>query len=174
MHVFWNPTPFLTTLIIIRFQLAHIDTLDRQIENEADELEKRTVVLKKGIEQYTDLSEVQDSAKATRECLHDVIEKYKRALQLLDVLGNVSVQDEHKLDSSYELEEVKDLISKLCIHEQDLLNLRKQAHQSELNIGYGDLKADCLKMIDKINRSNITKQSQQNRALLSNPMLMRS
>jgi hypothetical protein len=154
-------------------QLAHINTLDEQIKSELQELDKQTVVLKQGIDKYTNHTEMQDSANANRECLQEMIEKYTRAIQLVDVLGNLTSRNKDNVDGSSEWRELQELTSKINLLEQDLLNQYQHAQLSESKASYGDLKADCLRLVDTINQRIMKKQPNAG-VLLSNPRLMRS
>lgn len=153
-------------------QLAHVNTLDEQIKTETQYIVKQSLFLQKGIEKYSNLAEVQDFACTVRECLQDMLEKYSRALQLVGVLGNASHLNIGKIENSSEWKELQDLTSRIQIHEQDLLTLYKQARLSETNSCYGDLKVDCLRLVDKMNQFIVRKY--QNSELLSNPRYMRS
>ncbi|KAL7441411.1 hypothetical protein ACHAXH_009085, partial [Discostella pseudostelligera] len=133
-------------------ELAHINTLDEQIKSELQELDKQTVVLKQGIDKYTNHTEMQDSANANRECLQEMIEKYTRAIQLVDVLGNLTSRNKDNVDGSSEWRELQELTSKINLLEQDLLNQYQHAQLSESKASYGDLKADCLRLVDTINQ----------------------
>ena len=140
------------------FQLAHINTLDEQIKTEMQEIDKQSIILKKGIEKYSDHAEMQDSANATRECLNDMTEKYSRAIHLVGILGNASQLNMDKVDCRSEWKELHDLASKIHLLERNLLIQYNQAHLSESMTSYGDIKADCLRLVDSINQCIMKKQ----------------
>ena len=153
-------------------QLAYINTLDEQIKTETQEIVKQSLFLQNGIEKYSNLAEVQDFSSTVKECLHDMLEMYSRAIQLVGVWGNASHLNIGRFENSSEWEELQDLTSRIHIHEQDLLTLYKQARLSESNACYGDLKVDCLRLVDKMNQFIVRKY--QSSELLSNPRYMRS
>ena len=76
-----------------------------------NELEKRTIVMTKEIEKYNNLSELQDSADATKYYLGERNEKYTQRIQLLDESLKVSSsqhqQKVDKLESSSAWKEVQ-------------------------------------------------------------------
>ncbi len=132
-------------------QLAHIKTLDEQIKTEIQEIDKQSIVLKEGIAKCSDHTKMQNSANAMRDCLHDMTEKYSRAIQLMEILGNASQLNMDKVDCRSEWKELYDLVSKMNLLERDLLTQYKQVQLSESMTSYGDLKADCLRLVDSIN-----------------------
>ena len=109
-----------------------------------DELGKRTVDMTNDIEQYNSLSELQDSADATRDRLAETKEKLSQGIQLLDGLLQDSPLQEG-LESSLEWQELSELKSQLC--SANALN--------KAGIEYGDIKADCLQLMDTINQGII-------------------
>ena len=131
------------------------------------------VILKQGIDKYTKHTEMQDSANAIRECLHDMIEKYSRAIQLVSELEKSISRNKGNDDGSSEWKELRELTSTINLLEQDLLNKYQHAQLSESKASYGDLKSDCLRLVDKMNQRIIKKQPNSG-VLLSNPRLMRS
>ncbi len=122
------------------------------------EIEKQSIILKKGIEKYSDHTEMQDSDNAMRVCLHDMTEKYSRAIQLVEILDNTSQLNMDKVDCRHEWKELHDLASEINLLERDLLIQYKQAHQAESMTSYGVLKADCLRLVDSINQCLMKKQ----------------
>ena len=108
---------------------------------EMDELGKRTIDMTNDIQKYNNLSELQDSADATRDNLSEMKEKLSKGIQLLDgLLQDSSVQE--GLESSLEWQELPELKSQLC--SANALN--------KAGIEYGDIKADCLQLMDTINQ----------------------
>lgn len=118
------------------------------------EIDKQSIVLKKGIEKYTNFTELQDSSNATKERLHEIMEKYSRAIQLVGVVGNASQRNMDKVDGRSEWNEIQDLTAKINLLEQDLLLHYTQAQLSESMASYGELKANCLRLVDSINQCN--------------------
>lgn len=115
------------------------------------EMDKQSIVLKRGIEKYTNFTEMQDSSNATKECLHEIMEKYSRAIQLVGIV-NACQRNMDKVDGSSEWKELQDLTAKINLLEQDLLLHYTHAQLSESMASYGDLKADCLRLVDSINQ----------------------
>ena len=134
--------------------MARIDTRKERIRAKINELEKWTMVMTKEIKKYNNLSKLQDSADATKDYSGEMNEKYTQRIQLLDEsLEESSSQHQQKvgkLERSSVWKEVQALKSKLCSQGQDLFELQQEAKTTKAGSQYGNIKADCLLLIDEV------------------------
>ena len=130
-------------------------SLDQLITSEIDELDEQTAVFVTEIDKFGKLGELEDSANATRLQLVDMNDKHARGIQILDSLIHLASSSSPQqriniLHNSSEWRELQDLKSKLCAQGRVLLKLQ------ESRTDYGNVKAQCLQLMEEINRGIIS------------------
>lgn len=129
-------------------------SLDGRITSEIDELDEQTAVFVTEIEKFGKLGELEDFANATRLHLVDMNDKHARGIQILDNLMHASSSSPQQrmniLNNSSEWRELQDLKSKLCTQGRVLLKLQ------ESRTDYGNVKAECLQLMEEINQRIIS------------------
>jgi len=131
-------------------ELEYIDRLEGRIAAEIKELEKSTIAMSKEIEKYSNINDLQDSADATKEHLVEMSDKYTQGIQLLEKVKQVD--DEN----SSEWKELQELKSKLRSQRKELLELQEVAELRKAKIEYGNIKDDCLRLVEVINEAIIS------------------
>ncbi len=107
----------------------------------------------KEINTFSKLRELQDSAHATRTHLAAMNDKHARGNQLLDDMlhaSSSSPPQRMNIRNSSEWRELQDLKTELCVQGKDFSKLR------ESKTDYGNLKAECLQLMESINQSIIS------------------
>lgn len=128
-------------------------SLDGRITSEIDELDEQTAAFVTEMSR-TEYGNVKDSANATRLHLVDMNDKHARGIQILDNLMHASSSSPQQrmniLNNSSEWRELQDLKSKLCTQGRVLLKLQ------ESRTDYGNVKAECLQLMEEINQRIIS------------------
>lgn len=123
-------------------------SLDGRITSEIDELDEQTASFVTEMSR-TDYGNVKDSANATRLHLVDMNDKHARGIQILDNLMHASLSSPQQrmniLNNSSEWRELQDLKSKLCTQKLQ-----------ESRTDYGNVKAECLQLMEEINQRIIS------------------
>ncbi len=99
---------------------------------------------------FSELGELQDSAHARKILLADMNDKHARGIQLLDELLNASSSSPPQkinIRNSSEWRELQDLKSGLG---EDFSKLQESRTE------YGNMKTECLQLMETINRSIIS------------------
>ena len=107
----------------------------------------------KEMDKFSELGQRQDSAHATRIHLADLNDKHARGILLLDDLLNESSSSPSQrinIRNSSEWRELQDLKFVLRIQGENLSKL----HVSTTD--YGNMKTECLQLMETINRSTIS------------------
>ncbi len=134
-------------------KLAQVESIDQRIASEIDEIHKQTAVLAKEIDKFGKLGEMQDSARTTRIRFVDMNDMHARGIRILDNLLHESSSSHcqgMEIHNSSEWRELLDIKSNLGIQGRDLAKLH------ELGTDYGNVKAECLRLMDTINRGIIS------------------
>jgi hypothetical protein len=128
-------------------------SLGQRITSEIVEIDKRTAVFMKEMDKFSELGQRQDSAHATRIHLADMNDKHARGIQLLDYLLNASSSSPPpgiNIRNSSEWRKLQDLKFALRIQGENFSKL----HESRTD--YGNMKTECLQLMETINRSTIS------------------
>ena len=107
----------------------------------------------KEMDKFSELGQRQDSAHATRIRLADMNDKHARGIQLLDYLLNAlssSPPPGINIRNSSEWRKLQDLKFALRIQGENFSKL----HESRTD--YGNMKTECLQLMETINRSTIS------------------
>ena len=133
--------------------MVYLASLGQRITSEIDEIDKRTAVFMKEMDKFSKLSELQDSAHAMRILLADMNDKHARGIKLLnDLLHASSSSPPQRINirNSSEWRKLQDLKFALRIQGVNFSKL----HESRTD--YGNMKTQCLQLMETINRSTIS------------------
>ena len=132
-------------------ELSRINSLEERMEMEVGELEQQMSVMRKDIERFGNVGELQNNSA---NCLGELRNKYSARIQLLDdVLKKSSSQYRQNMESLEDnsaWKEIQTLKSKLRDQGKELFKIQEEARNDNTGGSYDNIKADCLVLIKEI------------------------